>query len=150
MSKIGRDALVEMVRAGDALMEASRALFSRWDLSPAQFNVLSVLEPTTEGFTQTELSDLLVTHRSNVTGLVDRMEKREWLNRTPDPTDRRVNRIVLTQKGRDLLDTVRPHYFEIADQIWGDRPDDAGIQLGDLLRDIRNASLESAHELAQK
>lgn len=150
MSSVGRDALIDVVRTADALLEASRALFARWELSTAQFNVLNVLEEAADGFTQTELSDLLVTHRSNVTGLVDRMEKRVWVRREPDPTDRRVNRIVLTDEGRRLVHTVRPRYYEIAERIWGDRPEALGVQLSAELQGIRQTSLDTAHELTRK
>lgn len=42
---------------------------------------------------------------SAVTGLIDRLEKENLVERQDDPDDRRGTRIFLTEKGRDLADT---------------------------------------------
>ncbi|MCX7019480.1 MAG: MarR family transcriptional regulator [Candidatus Sumerlaeota bacterium] len=40
---------------------------------------------------------------SNVTGLIDRMEKAGWVERAADTADRRVKRLRLTADGRRLI-----------------------------------------------
>src|ERR1035437_23608 len=72
----GYRALMELLRTADTVWNASRAFFERWDLSPSQFNVLTLLHLTPDGLSQTDLSRQLIMHRSNLTGLVDRLEKR--------------------------------------------------------------------------
>ena len=42
-------------------------------------------------------------HRSNVTGLVDRLEARRLVRRKDDPADRRAFNVVITPVGRKLL-----------------------------------------------
>lgn len=37
---------------------------------------------------------------SNITGLVDRLERKGWVERGPDPSDRRVRQVSLTASGR--------------------------------------------------
>src|ERR1035438_1816121 len=71
----GYQALMELLRTADTLWNASRVFFERWDLSPSQFNVLNLLHLNPEGLSQTDLSRQLIMHRSNLTGLVDRLEK---------------------------------------------------------------------------
>ncbi|MGV9586785.1 MarR family winged helix-turn-helix transcriptional regulator [Nocardia farcinica] len=48
--------------------------------------------------------------KTNVTGMVDRLSRRGLLAREPDPTDRRVSRVVLTREGdalrREIRDTL--------------------------------------------
>ncbi len=44
---------------------------------------------------------------STMTGLVDRMERDGLVVRAPDPNDRRVQRIFLTEAGRDVREPVR-------------------------------------------
>lgn len=67
---------VELFRNSEILWEASRVYLSRWDLSPSQFNILNVLCGKAGGCTQVELGRQLIMHRSNVTGLLDRLAAR--------------------------------------------------------------------------
>lgn len=50
-----------------------------------------------------ELAERLHCGRSNVTSLVDRLERESWIRREPDPDDRRVVLAVLTEEGRTVL-----------------------------------------------
>lgn len=129
-------ALLQLLRTSETLWNASRVFFARWDLSPSQFNILNVLSDTPEGLTQIELSRLLIMHRSNVTGLVDRLEKRKLLERKDSLEDRRAYRVVLTKAGRKMIDTILPHYYTAAEQIWGNFPANRAKQLASDLESL--------------
>lgn len=103
----------------EAFLRESRRLFQPHGITGAQYNVLNVLAATEGegGLSQRELSDALVVDRSNVTGLVDRMEKAGWVKRQDDPADRRVYRVSLTQAGRRLWAEVEPRYREVVRQV---------------------------------
>ncbi|MGV9680716.1 MarR family winged helix-turn-helix transcriptional regulator [Nocardia sp. NPDC003482] len=45
--------------------------------------------------------------KTNVTGMVDRLSRRGLLTRDPDPTDRRVSRVVLTPEGETVRRQIR-------------------------------------------
>lgn len=111
-------ALLQLLRTADVIWNASRIFFQEWDLSPSQFNVLNLLGSNPEGLSQTELGRQLITHRSNVTGLVDRLEKRGLVRRKESPADRRAYRVVLTRAGSHLLEQILPHYYKKAHQVW--------------------------------
>jgi DNA-binding MarR family transcriptional regulator len=113
-------ALLEWLRASEAVWHASQAFFGRWELSPSQFNILNLLGDQPAGLSQTELSRELITHRSNVTGLVDRLEKRELVTRRESATDRRAWRVTLTARGKALLQEILPQYYAVAEEVWGD------------------------------
>lgn len=112
-------ALLALLRAADTVWSASHALFARWDLSPSQFNVLNLLGDASDGLTQTALGRALLTHRSNITGLVDRLERRGLVRRQAHNDDRRAWRVDLTPAGRRLLEEIRPHYYAAACEAWG-------------------------------
>ena len=57
-------------------------------------------------------------HRSNVTGLVDRLEQRGLVKRREVDGDRRAYRVVLTREGIELMRKVLPRYHEGAARIW--------------------------------
>lgn len=108
------EAALSIVYTG-GLLEREAWLFLRpFGLTDSQFNVLHLLRYQTgpDGTaTQTELGRMLLVNRSNVTGLVDRMEQAGWVERLDDPADRRVKRIRLTAAGRKLLDRVDAVYI---------------------------------------
>ncbi len=111
-------ALLQLLRTADVIWNASRSFFQKWNLSPSQFNVLNLLHSHPHGLSQTELGRQLITHRSNVTGLVDRLEKRGLVHRKEATADRRAYRVVLTQSGVGLLKEILPYYYQKADQVW--------------------------------
>jgi DNA-binding MarR family transcriptional regulator len=113
-------ALLQLLRTAETLWNASRIFFGRWRLSPSQFNVLNLLFDQSEGCTQADLSRSLIMHRSNVTGLVDRLEERGLVQRRDNANDRRAYLVVLTAAGRRLVQQILPHYHEAAEEVWGD------------------------------
>jgi DNA-binding MarR family transcriptional regulator len=112
-------ALLALLRAADTVWNASHALFARWELSPSQFNVLNLLADRPDGLTQSELGRALIVHRSNVTGLVNRLARRGLLARRKAAGDRRAWRVGLTPAGRRLWQEVHPHYRDAAVRVWG-------------------------------
>lgn len=115
-------ALLQLLRTSETLWNASRIFFERWRLSPSQFNVLNLLSSHPEGLSQSELSRQLIMHRSNVTGLIDRLEARQLVRRRDTATDRRAYRVVLTAVGFKLVRQILPHYYQAAEQVWGRHP----------------------------
>ncbi len=135
-------ALLQLLRTAENLWNASRIFFDRWEISPSQFNILNLLHLNPDGLTQIELSRELIMHRSNVTGLVDRLEKRSLLLRKDSSTDRRAYKVVLTASGRKLIERILPDYYDAAEKIWGNFPVARTKQLvGDLEKLSANIEL---------
>jgi DNA-binding MarR family transcriptional regulator len=136
----GYQALMELLRTADTLWNASRAFFERWDLSPSQFNVLNLLHLNPDGLSQTDLSRQLIMHRSNLTGLVDRLEKRGLVARREVAADRRAYSVVLTAAGTRLLRDILPRYYDEAARVWDRLPARRAAELiADLQQVARNA-----------
>jgi DNA-binding MarR family transcriptional regulator len=70
-------------------------------LSPAQCHVLHLIEPE-RPLPMGQLAETLACDKSNVTGLVDRLESRGLVRRRPSAGDRRVKVLVLTRTGSRL------------------------------------------------
>jgi DNA-binding MarR family transcriptional regulator len=82
---------------------AMLALASEFQLSPPQLLALSALDPD-DPRPMSGLAGTLRCDASNVTGIVDRLEKRGLVERRPAVHDRRVRHLVLTDRGRELRD----------------------------------------------
>ncbi len=115
------DAAYELINAvmatADTFLRESQRLFRPHGLTAAQFNLLNVVARSDGGLSQRELSDHLIVDRSNVTGLVDRIEKLGWVRRADDPADRRIYRVQLTAAGRALWEKVMPQYLAVVGQV---------------------------------
>jgi DNA-binding MarR family transcriptional regulator len=115
----GRD--YELVAAvlgtADAFLRESQRLFRPLGLTGAQFNCLNILAGAAEGLSQRALGDKLLVDRSNVTGLLDRMEKSGWVRRKDHPDDRRVYLIALTRSGRALWAKANRVYLTVVAQV---------------------------------
>ncbi len=61
-----------------------------------------------------ELAAVLYCDPSNVTGIVDSLEKRGLIERQADPADRRVKLLVFTAEGRRLRDTLHRRVYDEA------------------------------------
>jgi DNA-binding MarR family transcriptional regulator len=144
-------ALVQLLRAADTVWDASRVFFVRWRLSPSQFNLLNLLEGNPAGLSQTELSRELITHRSNVTGLVDRLEKRGLVRREDAAADRRAYRVTLTPEGTRLLEEVLPRYHEEVRRVCGHlSPRRAAELIADCRQIAQNAERVATAELGRE
>ena len=88
------------------LDEGERQLMKRFGLTLTQYWALVHLERE-EGCSLSELADLLICDKSNVTSLVDKLEGRGLAERKPGKNgDRRYIRVVLTAQGHQLRTKV--------------------------------------------
>ena len=142
----GYRALMQLLRTADTVWNASRVFFERWDLSPSQFNVLNLLHYNPAGLSQTDLSRQLIMHRSNLTGLVDRLEKRGLVARREVAADRRAYSVVLTTAGTRLLRDILPRYYEEAARVWDRLP---ARRAAELIADLQQVA-ENAQQIAAK
>jgi DNA-binding MarR family transcriptional regulator len=68
-----------------------------------------------EGLAQSELAGKLLVTPPTISNSLERMETAGWIVRRPDPDDRRISRVYLTEAGRALQDSVSSlwHYLEV-------------------------------------
>lgn len=118
LASLNHEALLSLVRTSTLMQKLSNRFFSKFDLTDVQFNILMILKDHgEEGLSQQELSEQLVVTKSNVVGLVDRLEKAGYVKRTSHPSDRRYNQIVLAPKGAKLEQRVEQSYFKEVDRM---------------------------------
>ena len=82
----------------------------------ARFDLLANLERE-DGQTPAALSRRMLVTAGNLTGLVDRAERDGVAERRPDPSDRRLSRVWLTDKGRQLVQSLLPAHAEHVSEL---------------------------------
>lgn len=137
----GYELTIAVLATADAFLRGSQRLFRPLGLTGAQYNVLNILADAPDGLSQRELSDRLVVDRSNVTGLLDRMEKAGWVRRDDHPGDRRVYRVTLTPTGRKLRAQAHEAYLEAAAQVTRGLPAKRQQEMMAALRELERAAV---------
>jgi DNA-binding MarR family transcriptional regulator len=136
----GHETLLNIYVTATLLIKETQRLLRPFGLTDAQFDVLMMLGTQSENGTlnQTELSSVLLVNRSNITGLIDRMEQAGWVRRLSDSDDRRVNLIGMTEKGKALLEEAKTVYIRRVDEITSILSLDEKNHLCEVLERIRN------------
>ncbi len=125
--------VLAIVYTATLLRKSGGRLLRGHGLTDAQFNVLMLLHHQGERgrMSQIRLGRLLLVNRSNVTGLVDRMERDSLVRREDDPGDRRVNLVALTEKGREVLEKAMVDYYPMLEKMMdGLDSDERGVLMG--------------------
>jgi MarR family transcriptional regulator, lower aerobic nicotinate degradation pathway regulator len=87
-------------------------LMSRYELSMHHYGLLMALGDD-GGIPQNHLSRMLGVDARNAVPIIDELEKRKLIVRTPDSSDRRRYNITLTSSGRRLIRDVRQEGAEL-------------------------------------
>jgi DNA-binding MarR family transcriptional regulator len=107
-------------------------------ITTSQWSVLKQLWQQ-EGRSQSELQDRLGLDRATVAGLVQRMTQQDLIVREPDPDDKRIQRVFLTDKGRALKGITTALVEQVnANAIEGFSPEERAIFMGLLKRALQN------------
>jgi len=99
------------------------AAFAPFDLRPAQFSVLTVIERN-PGLTQSQVAEALGIKRTNFVGMLDELEKRGLAERRQTARDKRSYALYLTAEGtalmRKLKPVIRAHESRMIDKVGED------------------------------
>ena len=89
------------------------------NLNISKFNILMIIKHAGGyyGIQQNEISKRLLVTASNITKLLDKLEKDGLITRNSKKDDRRVKLIRITDYGSKLLDTVWPEYKQAIEKL---------------------------------
>lgn len=102
--RLVRDVALDLLGIAERLRQHWGAHAAALGLSGAQVKVLLSLVPG-EAVPMRSLAERLNYDASNLTTLVDRLQRRGAVERRPDPVDRRVKALVLTPAGEQTRET---------------------------------------------
>lgn len=102
--------LQALVACYQAFEAYSAADIRAMGLTPPQFDVIATLG-NTPGMTATELGDKTLITKGTLTGVVDRLIDRGWVERAAHGSDRRSQTIRLTRSGEALFAKVFPAHL---------------------------------------
>lgn len=114
-----QEAALNVLRANDQYQIRFARLFRPHDLTPSQYNVLRILRGEGAPLPILEIAHRTITVVPGITGLIDRLEKAEFVARERCAKDRRVIHVALTEKGRKTLAALDKPLEELHQKLIG-------------------------------
>ena len=99
-----QQATLGLLRTADAVKRSLAQVVEPHGITPQQYNVLRILRGAgPDGLPTLTIGERMVEQTPGVTRLVDRLERKGLVTRTPCPKDRRRVFCRITEKGLELL-----------------------------------------------
>ena len=102
--------------ASKVIAQLSRSRLAPFGVTPIQFAVLQAVSQA-KGQTAADIGAALMIDSATIVGVIDRLAAMKLLMRKPDATDRRLNRLQLTSKGRAELPDMQAVMNELNSRI---------------------------------
>lgn len=105
-------------QAANTLHTMGTRALDEFRITTQQWSVLGALSrpQASEGMGINELSRFLLVSRQNLTGLLTRLERDGYIERTTDEEDRRSRKVKLTKKGDELWAALADPIHDFYDQ----------------------------------
>lgn len=145
MSKLpapGVQLMLQLMLTREAVVRVQERLFEGHGLTIQQYNVLRIVRGgPVKGHPIFEIERRMIYRFANVTRLVDRLEVQGLLKRVADPRDRRVSRVVITPKGRRLMERLDEPVHDMAVGLTSCCAEDECLALAHQLERLREHCL---------
>jgi MarR family transcriptional regulator, transcriptional regulator for hemolysin len=139
------DASREGIRLGFLIHDVSRMRRSAYDqfmkplgVTRAQWWVLAYLSRH-DGMMQTQLADVLEVGKASLGDVIESLERNGWVERRPDPTDKRAKRVYLAKPAQVLIKRMTTMEDDFNSQILAELDPAERGELYRSLQKIKNA-----------
>jgi len=105
-SSLEEEVFLNLQRTANVLTGKISEVLKPFELSHIQYNVLRILRRSGKGLACSEIGERLVTRDSDITRLLDRLEKRGLIIRERYARDKRVIIVRITDAGRQVLQAL--------------------------------------------
>jgi len=129
------DAYVKLMRAADTVQAILARNVESFGLTLSQFGVLEILHHQ-GAQNQKELAQKILRSGANMTTIIDNLEKKNIVCRTPDVNDRRSTRVSLTPEGKELIIKIFPFHMQNIYRMMGTLADDELANLSVLCKKL--------------
>ncbi|MFA5335370.1 MAG: MarR family transcriptional regulator [Candidatus Omnitrophota bacterium] len=119
LDRLNNTGVRRLINVSEAIIKTADRFFAKFGVTTAQYDILAILKYSERKLTQSDLGINRVVSRSNITGILDRLERIGMAKREGSADDRRVKYISITKKGLDLIEKVESKYFDnVKKLVW--------------------------------
>ncbi|MFA6955410.1 MAG: MarR family transcriptional regulator [Thermoanaerobaculia bacterium] len=112
------DPVGALLRLANTLTRDLAPVFERAHVTPQQWMLLTTLASIDDEPTLAGLARHMMVSKQNVTGMVRRLEDVGLVRKSNDPEDLRSSRVVLTRRGVETVQRLRPAYQKWVDNFF--------------------------------
>lgn len=128
---------VELLTTHSWYMHQLKAVLKPQDISPAQYNILRILNGAeNRPVSATYLKEQVIDKGSNITRLIDKMEVKKWVTRCLCETNRRQMDIDITEEGMVVLSAVTKEINKLIKVLYSISEEEA-VVVSKILNKIR-------------
>lgn len=127
--------VIGIMRASNLLVDDLKKTLKNYPINTTEFSVMEFLYSKGEKSIQ-EIRDRILLASGSATYVVDNLEKKGYVNRIVNETDKRVTYIKLTRKGKDLINDIFPMHKKNTKKIFNDLTNGELITLKEILKKI--------------
>ncbi|MBS1662230.1 MAG: family 10 glycosylhydrolase, partial [Bacteroidetes bacterium] len=132
-------ARINIIYTYNWLWEKVSSMLEGTDITPQQFNILRILRGEGQALSTMQIRRRMLDKMSDTSRIVDRLVKKGLVKKTANAEDRRLVDVVITPKGKKLLEKIDP-IEESADQFMTSLSQEETATLNGLLDKLRNAA----------
>jgi MarR family 2-MHQ and catechol resistance regulon transcriptional repressor len=129
------DTFIKLTRCTNTVFAELSARQTTGDLTPSQFAVLEALYHI-GSMTQGEVSSKVLKSNSNLTTVIDNLERDGYVRRERDEKDRRVIHVHLTEAGTSKVEAVLPNHVAALMEIFSALSASEQETLGELCKKL--------------
>lgn len=134
-----QEAILNIVRTSDQFQNRFGRLFREHGLTSSQYNILRILRGEGKPLPILEVAGRMIQVVPAITGLIDRLEKQELVERKRCTEDRRVVHVTITARGLKLLKELDQPLNELHRRLIGHLTKNELRQLSGLLEKARQS-----------
>ena len=112
-----RDLIVGVIQLANLLTRRLAPIFEKATVTPQQWAIVSALADAAEPLSLAALARKMLVSKQNMTGMVSRLEQLGLAERHDDPNDLRSSRVLLTRRGRAVVEKFRPVYHQWRERL---------------------------------
>lgn len=123
--------------------------YKKAPISFTKFMALRILASRNGVMTQTQMAEWTQTELHNITALVARLKKEDLVTTERSNIDKRSVNVLLTDKGRIVLNQATPVGRELIDQIMASITETDALKLSQMLEVLRNNAYGGLENIAR-
>jgi len=125
-------AMLNILYTAGWISNKQNEFFKPYGISPQQYNILRILKGAEEPLNVQVIKERMIERSPNATRLMDKLCAKHYIERLACDHDRRVVKIAITEKGKELLNAIPENFNK------------------DILKNLREEEAEKLSELLDK
>lgn len=116
-------ALTILLKSSGSVTNMLKKDMRSYELNPTEFTVMEVLYSKGEQPIQI-IGNKVLLASSSITYVIDQLEKKNFIERKVNESDRRVTLVSLTKEGQEKMEDIFPQHSEVIQELFKDLSED--------------------------